>query len=372
MAAGGQHRGPPWWRIARQVRAQALDRRWGWPGVDGRGAGARSGAQRRGRPIGRSPRSWPRDPVAAWRAGGGGLRGSAAGVVTVDQDARRALRWAPRRGPLATGAPLAGPARRGRSMLRAPRSDCCSQCPAHDVYVIGAGLGRPARCPGGRPDSTSPSRSFFKVHPGHDRTRWPPPAASTPRSTPRDSVGVPRRARRGLGLPGRPGRDRDHVPGGPRARSCDFEHPGSPSPATEPGTSAHEAFGGARPPVPTTSPTSPATPCSPRPLSTSSSSTPQRRSLRGWFTDPTLLRTGQRRPLRRRHLPRPARRPLEVFNTKAVILACGGAGRAPATSQRADARRRQDRAAYADRGPADGRGDDESTTATTLAGTGSW
>ena len=94
--------------------------------------------------------------------------------------------------------------------------------PKHDVLVIGAGLAgqRAALAAAEEGVSVGIVSRFTPCA----RTRTPPRAGSTPRSSAEDYLGVTHlRHGQGIGLPGRPGRDRDHVPGGaggdPRPRA---------------------------------------------------------------------------------------------------------------------------------------------------------
>ena len=161
------------------------------------GDGAR---RRRERPANR-PRGAAR--VAARPGGPCPARGDVAvdrdgvlrGVVTIDS-VRRAHRAATGRPP--RGAPL-------------HRIAAASRMPQHDVLVIG---GRPRR-PACRPRR----RGGGGIR--GDHLQGPPGALALERRTgrhqrgarPAGLVGVARlRHRQGLGLPGRPGRDRDHVP----------------------------------------------------------------------------------------------------------------------------------------------------------------
>ncbi len=116
--------------------------------------------------------------------------------------------------------------------------------PSHDVLIIGAGLaGQRAALAAAQDGATVAIVS--KVHPVRSHSVAAAGGINAALN-PEDTLGVPRvRHRQGLGLPGRPGRDRDHVPRGARTRSCGWSTRGSPSTATRPATSGTRAFGGA-------------------------------------------------------------------------------------------------------------------------------
>ena len=102
-----------------------------------------------------------------------------------------------------------------RRRARARQKIQSKEVPSHDVLIIGAGPGRTAGRAGGGPGGRV----------GRDRLQGPPGPLPLGRggrrdqrgAEPRGQLGVARvRHRQGLRLPGRPGRDRDHVPGGAR------------------------------------------------------------------------------------------------------------------------------------------------------------
>ena len=95
--------------------------------------------------------------------------------------------------------------------------------PEHDVLVIGAGLA-------GQRAALSAAQAgvsvgiISKVHPVRSHSNAAQGGINAALDEER-LLGVARvRHRQGVGLPGRPGRDRDHVPGGPRGAAAPGAH----------------------------------------------------------------------------------------------------------------------------------------------------
>ena len=101
-------------------------------------------------------------------------------------------------------------------------SPAASRMPQHDVLVIGAGLAGQRAALAAAEEGASVG-IISKVHPVRSHSNAAQGGINAALD-PRGLLGVARlRHRQGLGLPGRPGRDRDHVPGGaerdPRPRA---------------------------------------------------------------------------------------------------------------------------------------------------------
>ena len=179
------------------------------------------------------------------RLDGGGPDGRLLGIVTWDQ-VRRALQ----QGTAGAASAMTAPA--GRAVHIGSRA-----VPEHDVLVIGAGLaGQRAALSAAQAGASVGIIS--KVHPVRSHSNAAQGGINAALN-PEDSLGIARlRHGQGIGLPRRPGRDRDHVPGGPRRAAATRAHgrhlpPQSRGPARAPAPSAAP-----RPPAPTTWRTSPA------------------------------------------------------------------------------------------------------------------
>ena len=116
--------------------------------------------------------------------------------------------------------------------------------PAHDVLIIGAGLAG-QRAALAAADAGATVAIMSKVHPVRSHSVAAAGGINAAIADRRRLDRARLRHRQGLGLPRRPGRDRDHVQRGAAARSMHLEHIGVTFHRNEKGELDLRAFGGA-------------------------------------------------------------------------------------------------------------------------------